>query len=73
MDRDIELFQIYLLKIKTFDVYSIDVSSLLRCGIGRAAIYDNSDKNPKMKILCPQKFYLSVNINPVQIKIAVED
>ena len=32
---------------------------------------DNSDKNPKMKILCPQKFYLSVNSNPVQIKIAV--
>ena len=39
VDRDIELFQIYLLKIKTFDVYSIDVSSLLRYGIGRAAIY----------------------------------
>ena len=33
MDRDIELFQICLLKIETFDVYSIDVSSLLRYGI----------------------------------------
>ena len=31
----------------------------------------NSDKNPKMKVLCPQIFCLSVNRFPVQIKIAV--
>ena len=37
--RDIELFQIYFLEIKTVDVYSKEVSTILRIRIRRAAIY----------------------------------
>ena len=37
--RDIELFQIYFIEFKTVDVYSKEVSTILRIRIRRAAIY----------------------------------
>ena len=37
--RDIELFQIFFIELKTVDVYSKEVSTILRIRIRRAAIY----------------------------------
>ena len=39
VNRDIELFQIYFIEFKTVDVYSKEVSTILRIRIRRAAIY----------------------------------